>query len=727
MASVGAHYWQALAGIAFFGAVGWGVAVLVLPRRFSGLVRLALFYLLGVAFVGEALYVASHVLGVPIRRTSILVLAGLPILAGFVVTVRRRKDRCPRLPRASGGWPFVVAACLAAVVSVGLFADAVTNPVTDWDGLMTWSPQARFVQGARSVDAPVLRDARWFVTNREYPLLLPLMQVTVRELCDVNDDRVIRPLYAAFFPCLLALVWEFVRRSGRFAGAIVVGLTSLAPQLTFQNAGGPSGAYSDFPLACLLGAGLLLLVRGGRALSVGVGAGVLLGAVVLAKSEGLLLAAFVIGVMLAASMLRLRRRALPLRRWWLAVRSPVVAGLGVLLAAGLLASWRASIPVSAYATLLRPVFDQDARSVFLGHLVSALPVMASAMGVAHWGWFWFLWLVVLVAGWRGLRGWPVALLAAVVAATAIGPLAAYGAALFPPELARTTWDRFLVQGSVAWLALFGVALGAVFGGSLLARRVVGGCACLVMCAGLPGTFRGVRSGVEDLWAYRSESQRAMEGRVKGGEYVAGIEAIRRAIPEDGSYLLLKRDVAPGLQNLVRYDLAPRRAWFLGSIAESRRVLEVGWRPGAPDAAVVTRGLRERPVIEDRLELATEYPEYFLGTEDPGIPLGFDSPPEGGELRGRLIVAGWCQEAPGVSCDPMSLWVDGEPRAPIRVRRFARPDVAAVLPALGDCAGAGFEAEFRMDERDLGPRTLTLFVRARHDRYRRQERHVTIVR
>lgn len=57
-------------------------------------------------------------------------------------------------------------------------------------------------------------------------------------------------------------------------------------------------------------------------------------------------------------------------------------------------------------------------------------------------------------------------------------------------------------------------------------------------------------------------------RMSGGEYAAAIEAIARRLPPDATYGLIDAvHLREGGGYWVRHDLAPRRAVYLGSLAE----------------------------------------------------------------------------------------------------------------------------------------------------------------
>jgi hypothetical protein len=445
-----------LAGVALF-AVAGAAAVQLLPalQELPLGRRLAHAYLLGVAWIAGSLYGLSHFLSVPLRRPAILAVASLPLLAWLAVFLsgrlgspasRKAPDRRCRGLRT-------VAFVLASVAFLAILPDVLVNPLRDWDGRMTWCAQARYMRAEGTVSPTVLTQPGWFVTHPWYPVLMPVAQVAVLEVLQAGeDDHFFRGLYAFFFPVWLLILYGGARRWTRpGAAAWTTMAASLFSVVSIFRGGGATSAYSDLPLACFYGAGLLLLLKPRLRLSEGLAAGLLLGAAVLTKSEGAPLALWALVVAAAVPLASWTRLT---SRW----RPIALAGGGVAAALVLLLSWRAGIPAryESYGSLI-------SWSYLWPGVISRAPLLLSAIrkqmiALADWGIFWSAAPLVLLAGWRGLRRrvTPALLL------TAVAPLGiawiAYSVSLDPLRLVETTWNRFILQASVPLLILFSLAL-----------------------------------------------------------------------------------------------------------------------------------------------------------------------------------------------------------------------------------------------------------------------------
>lgn len=459
-----------------------GVALFLLPglaltglfpglRETPRLRRLGYAFLLGVATLAGSLYILSALFEVPLRRPAIFGTAAALTVLGMAGWVLARKERRSSRSRRKLPAAALVLAFAGIGVTAGVFADSLIYPLRDWDGRMHWSAQARYIRYEGSVLPLAVVRGQWFINHPRYPVLMPVAQVAVLEATGAGQDEVFfRTLYAAFFPALLLVVYDGARR---WAGWLPAGLTVAAasgiPFLTFFPDGGAASSYSDLPLGCFFGAGLVLLLRGRVRPSDGVAAGLLLGAAVLTKNEGTILAAF---ALLAAVLVpalrrwRTRRGTLPAaaRRRLLLKGARVCAAASVVVAVlAFFLYWRFQIPnrqdenYEEFVTAEHLFPDALTRIPEFGSQI----LVQTFLTWDRWIGFWWAVLVVLMAGRGILKGrraalsWPVLLGFAAPLAIAWG---AYTVHWNPAELVKVTWERFLVQGSLPFFLLLSLAL-----------------------------------------------------------------------------------------------------------------------------------------------------------------------------------------------------------------------------------------------------------------------------
>jgi hypothetical protein len=452
------HVLASFLALALFSGTGWALTSLVPAlRRLSPVPRWGYGYLLGVAWTCTALYALSHYLGFPLRLPAILAVAAVPVIAAALARSagqRRERPLGARRPHLLLG----LALAFAALVSTALLADAFASPESDWDGRMTWTMQARWMWAAGTVDPPVLLERKWFVSHPQYPALMPLAQVVAMEIHGRgDDDRVARPLYAAFFPALLSILYDACRRwLGRRTSAWVLLIAANVPLLSFVGEAGARSSYSDLPLACFYGAGLILLIFRPR-LPEGLAAGLLLAAAALTKNEGLplCLAALGLGAWGAWSPL-LRSRHGP---WARAVAPVAAAALLTIAAIGLLHSWRSHIPNRQDEMYLTRFGLRQLAADFLPHARIAAPLATGRMlSREQWGLFWPLALTLAVVGSRGLRRAPGLRLALATAAPLAVGLLAYTFHPDPAYMVGVTWNRMLLHGVLPLFLLLGACL-----------------------------------------------------------------------------------------------------------------------------------------------------------------------------------------------------------------------------------------------------------------------------
>jgi hypothetical protein len=66
---------------------------------------------------------------------------------------------------------------------------------------------------------------------------------------------------------------------------------------------------------------------------------------------------------------------------------------------------------------------------------------------------------------------------------------------------------------------------------------------------------------------------------------------------------------------------------------------------------------------------------------------------------------------------VTITIDGEERGFMKGERVPRPDVQAVLPYLGDCRTAGYEATYVFEAGDEGEHELSVVFHGPDDRVR----------
>ena len=192
---------------------------------------------------------------------------------------------------------------------------------------------------------------------------------------------------------------------------------------------------------------------------------------------------------------------------------------------------------------------------------------------------------------------------------------------------------------------------------------------------------------------RMHLERLLPGRARGE-----IVGDRPVVAVPGDVLVLADRHVPGLSSPRRFALshALLRRISRGSLLS----VEVGLV-----TAPLSVGFREAPPN-------TEAVRY-----DAGIPVSIDSPADRGIVARELAVQGWCQLRGGSPVEPVEFRVDGVSARVLSLERFPRPDVATVIPEIGDASKAGYRARLDAQRLEPGAHVLVVTFRAFDGRHR----------
>lgn len=197
---------------------------------------------------------------------------------------------------------------------------------------------------------------------------------------------------------------------------------------------------------------------------------------------------------------------------------------------------------------------------------------------------------------------------------------------------------------------------------------------------------------------------------------------RRPIPDETLDFLESIPTSYLVVHDARIDPEDRRAWrdFLGRGIDSGRLRFIARFDGnrRNDVYAVTRaepGARSLAPLPWRPLLGEVGPGSGRRVDDLSLIGSIDDPAPDREVKGTFRVFGWAR-VPGEDLD-VTIVIDGEVRTPLSFRRLARPDVAQVLPEMGDTSASGYEAVFAFQTGDEGAHELFVVFRAKDGRVR----------
>jgi hypothetical protein len=247
---------------------------------------------------------------------------------------------------------------------------------------------------------------------------------------------------------------------------------------------------------------------------------------------------------------------------------------------------------------------------------------------------------------------------------------------------------------------------------VVALAVLGAC----VLPSVPGAVSRTAANIADLARHAGESFGETRVRVFGEAWVARIAEIRRQIPEDAAYFLVDAAAGTDGKNWVRRELAPRRPILLGWMSARRREFLFPARPpDAPEFVVIAREGGPPDLVPTDAFLGPEVVDP--DREDVSIFTSIDAPVDGARVASPVTLSGWCQERGSRPCSSVLVLVDGV-RRPERVERFSRPDVAAAVAGIGDCATAGWRLTAAFEASERGEHAAMVFFLTADGRFRR---------
>lgn len=395
-----------LAQAIVFAAAGAAVLALAAPRR----ARLPpeqwipLAFVLGWAahtmLMMATLLVADRVF--PLATIAAMAVAGAALLA-HGIRLRRgalsmRSPLWSALSSPGAPWGPVLLLSAAAGLLVLLFLYAANLPLYSWDGRMIWNLKARLLFHEGTIFADSWLDPLRTHFHPDYPLMLPMAWTGQFALMGAECERTPRVFLAAMWGVFLLCFFDAARRrAGTTLAALGVLLCALAAfRVDYGPEDGPTllTGVADLPLAFVAFVAFDLALRAWttRERRTLLCSGMLIGATVLMKAEGIVVAAAwaVMNAGLWISAKRQGRRPLS----WGSLGSAAAA------AAIVAAPWKllkARIP-----NHYDEVFSELLSPTYLAVLLERIPlvlgrILEEMLSTGRWSLFWPAAILVVLA------------------------------------------------------------------------------------------------------------------------------------------------------------------------------------------------------------------------------------------------------------------------------------------------------------------------------------------
>lgn len=385
-----------LAGLALFTGAGAGLIGLLRGQEEGDgdPLHFGWCFLAGTALAGLLLHLPLAIDGLIPRPVFLLVAFLCLVLAAGPGRAHVRKVGVARFfgldhLRALPVWLRVV-----AVLLVLLAASSALGPFAGWDERAIYGLKARILHYEGSVRGEAFTDTGYLHFQARYPLLVPLLEAALFTHRGSMDDRFLKLLFLLFgLGLALVVAGEARRLHGQRAGSLWALLLLATPMLIGPAEGSGTSAYADLPFAAFVTAATVLLGRSlerpdtpGTLL-----AGLLLGAALATKQEGMLWAAALGSAFLLTLLRRPGTRTAGMARCIAAAAIPAVLFLALRLAAS---RWT---PRAAWSERYEVVFSLDWLRQLGSRPFEIVPfVLNQVVDWKVWGWGWLLVLAGLL-------------------------------------------------------------------------------------------------------------------------------------------------------------------------------------------------------------------------------------------------------------------------------------------------------------------------------------------
>ena len=224
-------------------------------------------------------------------------LLGLPVMPWLLPLTGIAAAALNRPTRPLLGQPAVT--MLLAVAALSIAYGSVATPDRSWDGLATWTINARWLAVDGTLDHPYFRDPDVFQYARGYPLLQPILLALGMSWLGELGGRL---LFPALWPLLVTGLDGPLGRAGlgeRPRRLAVLGL-ALVPLFVEPGGGGAASGFADLLVAAIVLHAAIALAEDRPTLAAVTGL-----LLPMAKTEGLIHALILVGLAALAG----RRRA----------------------------------------------------------------------------------------------------------------------------------------------------------------------------------------------------------------------------------------------------------------------------------------------------------------------------------------------------------------------------------------------------------------------------------